>query len=65
MSKKDGGFAFTVPEFPDSEGMTIRDWFAGHALTGVIAAGGNLAWDATARIAYGMADAMLAERYQK
>ena len=73
MSKTDGGYAFpfNVPEGngcgPQTyEGMTLRDWFAGKALQGMMA--GN--WEAlkTASIelhvvtAYRYADAMLAAR---
>lgn len=67
---KDGG-----PAFPQSErvgdvsvvygGMTLRDWFAGQVMTGLVAnphnkdsEGGN----AFARTAYQVADAMLAAR---
>ena len=64
--KNDGG-----PAFPNShectegypvQGMNLRDWFAGQALQGVMrglweASNDNIAW-----AAYGIADAMLAER---
>ena len=39
----DGGFAFPrQPLHPDfwHEGMTLRDWFAGLAMKGLLAAGG-------------------------
>lgn len=39
-------------------GMTLRDWFAGQALAGLVATEG----DGAAKYAYFMADAMLAER---
>jgi hypothetical protein len=44
--------------------MTMRDWFAGQALTGAMA---NEAWDdaplsAISDLSYNAADAMLAER---
>jgi len=59
---------FSAATTPQS-GMTLRDWFAGHALTGL------LAWsptdvlrqydpDSAAAKAYRMADAMLAARDQ-
>jgi len=53
-----GGTAFSSP------GMTLRDWFAGQALAGLIAADTNLASTAEslADFAYDQADAMLAAR---
>jgi len=88
MSKpnNDGGPAF--PLFaPPSEtgdnilpiqfGMTLRDWFAGHSLTGLISMQANPSVgtktpvpefylardrDAFAKVAYDIADAMLAAR---
>jgi hypothetical protein len=48
------------------EGMTLRDWFAGQALTGTVLSplgqGGRLTYESTARDAYCYADAMLAAR---
>ncbi len=37
MDRQDGGPAFPVPQQYDEQGMTLRDWFAGQALPGVIA----------------------------
>ncbi len=63
---KDGGQAF--PRFNDN-GMTLRDYFAGQALAGQLAAcalgyeyTGEDAKDKCAAEAYGHADAMLAAR---
>jgi len=64
MDKDDGGAAF--PNELD-EGMSLRDYFAGMALSGLIP---NVAWDyssgpcnaAAAGRCYAIADAMLAER---
>ena len=59
MSKiNDGGFAESFP------GMTLRDWFAGQALTGMLT---NPMYDDNhsanvAQQAYMQADAMLLER---
>jgi hypothetical protein len=60
------------PAFPVStidgftqDGMTLRDWFAGQALAGLLAhPDSNIQWiaDYGAGRAYKMADAMLAER---
>lgn len=40
-TKKDGGPAFPRPKTPDhnsaQEGMSLRDWFAGQALAGLMA----------------------------
>lgn len=47
-----------------SPGMSLRDWFAGQALAGMIAHdnAGDMEDDILARTAYRTADAMLAER---
>ena len=73
----DGGPAFPCPvEFdPNGQlvshgsfGMTLRDWFAGQALAGLIAASGNhqgqvcYRTEAVAESAYEAADAMLKAR---
>jgi hypothetical protein len=68
----DGGPAFPVTESDRcyaSYGMTLRDWFAGQALAGLIASesmsteeSAHLTAPADARRAYAMADAMLAAR---
>ena len=73
MSKKTGGPAFPLqsigPDFaPGYSGMTLRDWFAGKAMQGLIASprGTPNGEDATtgyyAMAAYAMADSMIAER---
>lgn len=64
----DGGPAF--PRLSDTRsgefpGMTLRDWFAGQALVGMMAyrsAGGPVIAALHASAAYEIADAMLAER---
>jgi hypothetical protein len=59
---KDGGQAF--PRFNDN-GMTLRDWFAGQALAGMMAhqnAGANWTPSEIAHDAYLTADTMLAAR---
>lgn len=62
----DGGSAFPFVQPKDSDGFTVfhtgmslRDWFAGRALTGLAAI-----YDVgdAAKHAYAMADAMMAER---
>ncbi len=66
-----------LPAFPTGHalygGMTLRDWFAGHALVGVMTMlphlknvrtqdGNDIDEAALARGSYALADAMLAER---
>ena len=66
MSKKpDVGPAFpTSYNWPEAykhlNGMSLRDWFAGMAMQGMLADG--IAHDGAPRFAYRLADAMLAER---
>jgi hypothetical protein len=72
--EKDGGPAFPRPSVSLSnggqewgcDGLTARDWFAGQALAGLVqlvtAVKGPVAAEELASIAYGVADAILAER---
>jgi hypothetical protein len=46
-------------------GVTIRDYFAAAALTGLMAEGGGASWDDDATNAYLCADAMLKAREAK
>jgi hypothetical protein len=68
MRKNDGGPAHPVcTGNPDhwQKGMSLRDWFAGQALTGIISNPNNMrteTFGTFARDAYIFADAMLAER---
>ena len=59
---KDGG-----PAFPTQygKGMTIRDWFAGQALAGIIADGEVFGGKEVARASFEYADAMLKAREGK
>ena len=71
MSKNTGGPAFPTenehqsgPSTMHYEGMTLRDWFAGQALAGILT---DTSYDhgkpeIIAKRSYQMADAMLAER---
>ena len=59
MSKKTGGPAFPRTQWPNETGMTLRDYFAAKAMQAL--AQGNY-FDATARQAYMIADAMLKAR---
>ncbi len=49
------------------EGMTLLDYFAGQALEGLLAGGNETNWKDTGRVryAYGVAEAMLAERQKR
>lgn len=70
--KYDGGQAFPVPialgpmgdTFPAYDGMTLRDWFAGQSIIGLLSVmtPGPADEKSLARNAYIMADAMLVER---
>jgi hypothetical protein len=69
--KNDGGPAFPVAEdhrtadaLRWTAGMSLRDWFAGQALAGILAAdtGANWGYKEAAIEAYGHADAMIADR---
>ena len=76
MKQNDGGPAFptvrnheVLDERVPYPGMTLRDWFAGQALTGMFASEGagpsEMSWGDLpdmAQHAYRTADAMLAER---
>ena len=77
MAKKyDGGMAFPIGRVHNANGevamweesgMSLRDWFAGHALAGLLPAwvqDGAILPDPprAAQYAYALADAMLAER---
>lgn len=66
MSKKDGGPAFPSTLQPTS-GMTLRDWFAGQALAGLVADPNTRGWETEnmpgkAEFCYELADAMIKER---
>ncbi len=66
MSMFDGGPAFPVP-VSGAEGMSLRDWFAGRALAGLAANTEfwkDYAVDQWAKVAYGISDDMLNERYR-
>ena len=43
-------------------GMTLRDWFAGQALAGLLSSGGSASWEQDAANAYQAADAMIQAR---
>lgn len=63
--KKDGGRAFPcVHERYIQYGMTLRDYFAGQALAGILSRSGAVRYDEseTAAVAFTFADAMIAER---
>jgi hypothetical protein len=70
MKMNDGGAAFPQPvtgsgrpvDDEVGKGMTLRDYFATKAMQGAIAGIDRPKTDCIARLAYQMADSMLAER---
>jgi hypothetical protein len=63
--------AFGGPVYPQTsdveiggEGLSLRDYFAGLALQGILANGRAADAPLTAEVAYDFADAMIAERQQ-
>ena len=63
--KDDGGPAFPRVEgehFFGADGMSLRDWFAGLAMQGILASGDDNDSKVIAIGSYGVADAMLDER---
>lgn len=71
--REDGGPAFPAKDMGKTQcaGLSIRDYFAGQALAGLLASPHEIPWkkkgygdpgEACAVAAYKMADAMLAER---
>lgn len=71
--KQDGGQAFPHgnPTHGGDIGMTLRDWFAGMALQGIITTSAHPMFCVTgieaeaAKTAYAIADAMIAERIKQ
>ena len=65
QNKPDSGAAFPSPEtdhLMGECGMSLRDYFAGQALNGMLASGHGGDSMEFAKLAYGLADAMIAER---
>ena len=63
MTTESGGPAFPSQNWPSSNGMTLRDYFAAQAMQGDLIGGVHHDnFDITAKRAYIMADAMLKER---
>lgn len=60
--RKDGGPAFPKPYSTGPNGMSLRDWFAGQALTSVTNNAYSREAASYAKHAYELADAMLAAR---
>ncbi len=62
---KTGGHAFPTSQIADSDGMTLRDYFAAKAMQGIFASGNlpkSVQDDELSSVAYQMADAMLKAR---
>ena len=65
MSEKDGGPAYPSEySWRTNQGMTLRDWFAGKALSGITRMLNDpmIPASACAQMAYHLADEMLKER---
>lgn len=64
--KKDGGTAFPYSRYGSySDGMSLRDWFAGQALAGLLSIyefAEDVGESDIARMSYAQADAMLEAR---
>lgn len=67
MMKENGGAAFPYPGL--SNGMSLRDWFAGQALNGMLSRNadnggwsGKTGTEKVTKFAYEYADAMLMQR---
>ncbi len=58
----DGGPAFPTAFQMHSKGMTLRDYFAGKALHGLLALDNYGKWDELAKCSYRISDAMLKAR---
>ena len=61
MTKDTGGPAFPST-YPNRDGMTLRDWFAGMAMAQLCVAQNTATREQDAETAYTIADAMIAER---
>ena len=70
-TRPDGGPAHPVPmgsqnnQYACAVGLSLRDWFAGQAISGAMTNGDDLEhadWDGCAAYAYQLADAMLKAR---
>ncbi len=59
--KNDGGSAFPSPGV-GQYGMSLRDWFAGQALTDLVGSTVGVQVPVVVKAAYEIADAMIAER---
>jgi len=66
MSKDNGGSAFPSSNSQDtvwySEGMTLRDWFAGRAMQALLSCPDVTDGMKVVKVSYDIADAMLAQR---
>jgi hypothetical protein len=59
---KTGGPAFSSDPGMTYGGMTLRDWFAGQAMQGMLSASENYQTRELARYAFDVADTMLSQR---
>ncbi len=65
-SRNDGGPAFPADSFTAQHcpGMSLRDWFAGQALAGILARCNGPDFANVEHLAYEIADAMLRQRLE-
>lgn len=62
----DGGPAFPMAAVIGTDDMSLRDWFAGQALTGLMMSQwGKASYGELAKKSYAAADAMLSERIRE
>lgn len=59
QAEREGGYAYPGVT---SSGMTLRDWFAGQALTGIIASNPEIDIEQAASASYGFANQMIQRR---
>ena len=50
---------------PIEYGMSLRDYFAGQALVGLLSGGGYDKWACVAEDSYNIADAMISEKWKE
>ena len=62
MKAPDGGPAFPTQEVYRVKGITVRDWFAGKALMGLLSTEHDCSFEEIAHDCYQYADAMLKRR---
>lgn len=62
QGRDEHGFPYSSREIQGDGGMTLRDWFAGQALAGMLDRAYGIKCEIIAARSYEMADAMIAAR---